>query len=172
MILTALAALLPGQEEEIKPGDIVKVKTLNTGLRSRPSYLAKPHHTVERGTALKVVEVRGLWVRVSLVEGKKEGYVPKSSLMPGQQYDLKEAHRKIDPDDPNSAKGSAGTEAAAAKGFNPQAEAKRRKDDGKIDAAYKELDRLQSLMPRKATNKLLADLEEFRREGGLGEFRQ
>ncbi|MHC4606478.1 MAG: SH3 domain-containing protein [Planctomycetota bacterium] len=174
-VVLAIALLLPAQDEEkdqpeFIPGARVTIKTLRAQLRPRASMLARPIRSLARGTEVVVKQVRGTWVQITV--GGKEGWVPKSSIMPKEKYDLKEAEKKIDPDNPNATRGGAGTEAAAAKGFNPQIEGKRRKDDAKIDAAYKELDKLQSIVPRKDTARLLSGLEAFRKEGGLGEFKE
>ena len=180
--LLTLSVLLPIQDEDgkkkytPKKGDEVKVQVCKTGLRKRPKTLMKPFHTVKMGTAMKVTAVQAAWIKVLVPKTKDQpneysGYVATETVMSAERYDVTQGQFNIDPDNPNTFVSSPDSGGAAAKGFTPEVEAKRRKDNAGLDRAYKQLEHVQSLFPggknRNINDRMIDQLLEFRKKGNL-----
>jgi hypothetical protein len=175
-ILIVLALFIAQEgETKVKAGDKARVRTLDTGLRDSPSILKKPKYMLARGTNVKVLEVvpgRNAWIRVSVKagEGTLDGYIPRRSVMPREEYDVKEASKKLTRENVGDIRAHASSRAAARGYFNKeQKEAAAKKDKS---AAAEALSHLQGLVPRTPDEDFLTELESFRKAGKLGEFQK
>jgi uncharacterized protein YgiM (DUF1202 family) len=98
-------------------------------LRSTPSYMSRIVKNVDYATRVTVLEEKGSWVRVRLIDGSQEGWLHAASLT---KKKLKLSSGKGDA----STTVSTEEQALAGKGFNSDVEAKFKKDNSEIDFTW------------------------------------
>ena len=132
-----------------------------TRLLATPSAFGRTLAKLPKGTVLRAWPAGIAYLRVSVSVGgaAKQGYIALRSLSERRPRLTANAHASAD--------ASAQEMAAATKGFNQQIEDDRRAKD--TTGGYKRLD---IGLARTRFDHPLAETEAFRREGGLGEFKE
>lgn len=166
LIGTILAALLLAPplaaSKAAGPATTHQYVSADTRLLATPSAFGKALRTLKRGTLVKAEAPRNGYAKVSVALGEDKplvGYLPVRALQKNRPALTTAARRSSD--------ASAEEVAAATKGFNRQIEAELRgasKDQG--------FARLDQALARGRTQDPLAELEGFRKEGRLGEFKE
>jgi Bacterial SH3 domain len=156
-VMAALVALALAQE---KPkGDVRAVQVREVVLRDKPSFLGKVVGRLKYGALVAVEEKKGdAWVRVRATEGKEAGWLSATAVA-SDPAKLRAASGRAED------RAGATSRSLAGRGFNEQAEAKRRADGGDIALGYKRLD---ELLAQPAYNVDPAAVPEFVEAGGLG----
>lgn len=138
VIVLILAVLMIPAMAVAKGGGAKKTGPMNVQVKdaqvfAKPDYMGKKIGKLNYGEQVIVVGEEGNWYQIT----SPAGYVPKSSLTKSKV--------KLDADQKFSQGTSAKQDevALAGKGFNPQVEAKYKKDNPNLAGAYNSLDQVQ-----------------------------
>jgi len=124
-MLLLLAAAIPAAAKD----KTMSIQVRQGQLRSAPSYMSRIVQNLDYAARVTVLEEKGTWMRVRLVDGDKEGWLHTAAL----------TKKKLKL---SSGEGDAATtvsseeQALAGKGFNSDVEAKFKKDNAEIDFTW------------------------------------
>ena len=150
ILLLIPAAVWAGKGRKRGPTGSMNVQMRKVIVRAAPSYLSGNVGTLTYGTKVNVVGKEGNWCQID----SPSGWLPKNTLT--------KMNVKVNPDQ-SFAKGGASRDevALAGQGFNPQVEAKYRKDNPQLASAFASVNRVETFGATEA------ELKNFRRTGQL-----
>lgn len=119
-------------------------------VRATPNYLGASAGAVGYGNKVKVAGEQGNWLKIE----NPAGWIPKSAVT---------KHKvAANPDEKFAGRGTSHDEVAlAGKGFNPQVEAKYKKDNAALAAAYARVDEVEKITATES------ELKQFQMAGKL-----
>jgi len=158
-VMAAMVALALAQGKDKPPPGACAVQVREAVLRDKPSFLGKVVARLKYGALVAVEERKGdAWVRVRATEGNEAGWLSATAVA-SDPAKLRAASGRAED------RAGATSRSLAGRGFNEEAEAKRRAGGGDVALGYKRLD---ELLAQPAYNADPAAVPEFALEGGLG----
>jgi|GEM_PF-506904 len=111
-----------------------RIQVRQIQVKSQPNYLSSTVGKLSYGAEVNVVSEEGNWYRIST----PAGYIPQNAV--GRSAGSVESSQRY------AAKGVSHDETAlAGKGFNPQVESQYKRSSASLAAAYRQVDRVESV---------------------------